>query len=439
MKSRFEREDRSPSRIAPATQAVYALAAGFAIATLALLSACRESVAPGAHAAADDAHMRAAIEERGGADKAQLLEGMRVFSQETFGGNGRTCETCHALGSGTFGLADARERYAKNPHDPLFRAIDSDDGDGKSYDRLLKYGTVRVTIALPPNVKLADDPNATAVTLFRRNLVTHDVAALDPVLMWDGRAPDLPFQAQDAIRTHMQPARAATRAELDAVAAFQKAMLFTSDDMRAYANGGAAPSLPPGRSDAEKRGREFFVAQPVDLKTGHGICAMCHGGPRLDTTTKEIERFFPPVPFVPELPPAGLAAGIRFGFTNVSAENKPGYPVRKWLLEGPGGKWTPFESPDLGIALSYTQIASLPPEFAKYPAFFFSEIFKIPSLRGVARKAPYFHDGSAATLEEAVEHYQRFLHGGFGFLQPQARIELSEQDRADIVAYLKLL
>ncbi|HZH17234.1 MAG TPA: hypothetical protein VE057_22965 [Archangium sp.] len=32
-------------------------------------------------------------------------------------------------------------------------------------------------------------------------------------------------------------------------------------------------------------------------------------------------------------------------------------------------------------------------------------LFKTPSLRDVTRTAPYFHDGSAATLEEVIEHY----------------------------------
>lgn len=74
-----------------------------------------------------------------------------------------------------------------------------------------------------------------------------------------------------------------------------------------------------------------------------------------------------------------------------------------------------------------------------YSPIFLAEIFKTPSLRGVSRKAPFFHDGSARTLDEAVEHYQRFLHGGFGFTNPQAKIELTDKDRADIVAYLKRL
>jgi cytochrome c peroxidase len=34
--------------------------------------------------------------------------------------------------------------------------------------------------------------------------------------------------------------------------------------------------------------------------------------------------------------------------------------------------------------------------------------FKTPTLRDIARSAPYFHDGSAATLEQAVD----FMLGG---------------------------
>src|SRR5205814_9272459 len=33
--------------------------------------------------------------------------------------------------------------------------------------------------------------------------------------------------------------------------------------------------------------------------------------------------------------------------------------------------------------------------------------FKTPGLRGVALTAPYFHDGSAGTLGDVVEHYDR--------------------------------
>jgi cytochrome c peroxidase len=54
--------------------------------------------------------------------------------------------------------------------------------------------------------------------------------------------------------------------------------------------------------------------------------------------------------------------------------------------------------------------------------------FKTPTLRALAARAPYFHNGTAATLEEVVRHYERFL--GFVFTNKQ---------RDDLVAFLEAL
>ncbi|MGA9521969.1 MAG: c-type cytochrome, partial [Myxococcaceae bacterium] len=65
--------------------------------------------------------------------------------------------------------------------------------------------------------------------------------------------------------------------------------------------------------------------------------------------------------------------------------------------------------------------------------------FKVPSLRNVAVTAPYMHDGSLATLEDVVEHYAR---GGQGHPNTEATIhplELSAEDKADLVAFLRSL
>jgi cytochrome c peroxidase len=35
--------------------------------------------------------------------------------------------------------------------------------------------------------------------------------------------------------------------------------------------------------------------------------------------------------------------------------------------------------------------------------------FDNPSLRGIARTAPYFHNNTAATLEDVLEHYKQFF------------------------------
>ena len=70
--------------------------------------------------------------------------------------------------------------------------------------------------------------------------------------------------------------------------------------------------------------------------------------------------------------------------------------------------------------------------------------FKIPQLRGVRHTAPYFHDNSARTLEDVVEHYRRFFlivsdADGPDNPEEQPLIVLTDQDKKDIVAFLKLL
>jgi mono/diheme cytochrome c family protein len=54
--------------------------------------------------------------------------------------------------------------------------------------------------------------------------------------------------------------------------------------------------------------------------------------------------------------------------------------------------------------------------------------YRTTPLRGLATHAPYFHDGSAATLADVVEHYDRLMTLG-----------LSASQKADLVAYLKTL
>ncbi len=56
-------------------------------------------------------------------------------------------------------------------------------------------------------------------------------------------------------------------------------------------------------------------------------------------------------------------------------------------------------------------------------------VFRVQSWRNVAMTAPYFHDGSAATLEEAVAIMARVQLG----------LTLSKRDIADIVAFLETL
>jgi cytochrome c peroxidase len=63
--------------------------------------------------------------------------------------------------------------------------------------------------------------------------------------------------------------------------------------------------------------------------------------------------------------------------------------------------------------------------------------FKTPTLREIARTAPYMHDGSLATLEDVIEHYNK---GGIPNPQLDEEIfplKLSDQDKADLITFLK--
>jgi len=87
-------------------------------------------------------------------------DGKHLFERETFGGNGRTCVTCHSAATGTISPEDAQRRFNANPKDPLFLHDGSDDGQGHGVSRMLTDATVLVEIPLHPNVSLADDPAA---------------------------------------------------------------------------------------------------------------------------------------------------------------------------------------------------------------------------------------------------------------------------------------
>lgn len=54
--------------------------------------------------------------------------------------------------------------------------------------------------------------------------------------------------------------------------------------------------------------------------------------------------------------------------------------------------------------------------------------FKPPILRGLASRAPYFHNGAAATIEDVVNYYDTILSAHF-----------TDQDRADLAAFLRAL
>jgi len=65
--------------------------------------------------------------------------------------------------------------------------------------------------------------------------------------------------------------------------------------------------------------------------------------------------------------------------------------------------------------------------------------FKTPTLRGVAERAPYMHDGSLATLEAVVEHYDRGGNPRPSLSPDIFPLHLTEQEKADLVAFMRSL
>ena len=65
--------------------------------------------------------------------------------------------------------------------------------------------------------------------------------------------------------------------------------------------------------------------------------------------------------------------------------------------------------------------------------------FKTPGLREITRRSPYMHDGSLATLEQVIEHYDR------GGIERPSRSDLikslglTAQEKADLVAFMNTL
>jgi len=352
-------------------------------------------------------------------------DGKRLFERETFGGNGRTCSTCHTSATGTMSPTDAQKRFNANARDPLFVHDGSDDGNGKGASRMLKDATVLVEISLPANVSLADDPTARSVVVRRGIPSTLNTPALDRVLMMDGRQPDLASQAASAIAGHAQAKRTPTDAEIRGITDFEATddAFFSSPALREFAHGGAAPQLPQGHTAAEQRGRRFFedVSDLQDFK--HGACGACHSGPMLNETN---ELLFA----VGKVP-----VHTRFQSVRVSELNDAHNPMHEYVFTNPDGTTTRLMSPDPGRAL-ITGIGKESGLFDNVNAF------KIPTLWGVSRTAPYFHDNSARTLEDVVAHYNKFFDVATDPDGPGPKgplVVLTQDDQADIVAYLKLL
>ena len=365
-------------------------------------------------------------------ERRDVKEGKDIFFHDTFGGNGRTCGTCHTAKTGTISPEQIQQLAKTDPDNAIFRPIDSDDGVGNSYTRLMKNATIRITLPLPPNIRYHDNPSLRTFTVFRSTPTTINSSLFptnDPTggnLMWDGRDANLQAQALGAVHAHDQNTIEPTSHQLDLVATFEQT-LFSNYQIERFANGGPPPTLPAGHTDSEKRGRAFF--EPG------GACASCHSGPMLNQSLADNPTFVPPGQEFNTVF-AGFEDGLGFP-PRADAPN----PVINWDMDCTADGFFCNTCTFFGGTLvndtdgtdGYCTIAMPDPGEAipkANPDFFL--FFKTPSLWGVKNTAPYFHDNSEATLADVMKHYDKFLTVFTG-------TGLTAQDQQDLVNYLQLL
>ncbi len=168
------------------------------------------------------------------------------------------------------------------------------------------------------------------------------------------------------------------------------------------------------RGDRAAMARYPLLAQRgLAIFVGSGNCTMCHGGPRLSHG----EFHDVGVPFF--VAPGRVDPGRHGGIEKLTAS-------RYNLL----GEFN--DDPTRATAMSTRHVAAAHRNFGE---------FRVPSLRNVARTAPYMHDGSLPTLRAVVRHYSNLdenrLHAdGERILRP---LGLDKYDVDALVAFLESL
>ncbi len=443
-------------------------------------------VASGASAVSDDPNIS---ENPEGLAKTISTNGAVKLTGAFFkdlGTNGRKCVTCHQPDEGwSVSVAGIRQRfYDTDGKDPIFRLVDgsnspkayvnSIDDRYRAYNMLLNHGLVRVERPIPSNAEFTlssvDDPyhyaSANGLSLFRRPLPSTNLRFISTV-MWDGREvnPATPMtiansadtnrnillaslgsQAQDATTGHAQAAKNLSAAQQQDIVDFElglsTAQIWDKDAGHLHADGAmGGPKVienlnfyiglndnvndPMGPFDASAmtlydawdgsknndrasvaRGQALFNTKPIVITgvaglndnayfgspaTLTGSCTTCHNTPDAGNHS--------------------LAIALNIGLTD-AIRRTPDMPLYTLKNNATGVK---IQTTDPGLALSTGKWKDV-------------GRFKGPVLRGLASRAPYFHNGFAADLGAVVDFY----HDRFG-------VTFTNKEKKDLVNFLKTL
>lgn len=397
---------------------------------------------------------------------------------KNLGTNGRTCASCH-VPSAAWGITppELQARFdATQGTDPIFRRVDGAncpsadvstlDARRSAYSQLLEKGLIRVSLNVPASADFqiiaVDDPYHCPQTtqsqpaLYRRPLPSTNLPFLTTV-MWDGRESfpgrsvneNLHHQALDATAGHAEGLTGPTEDQLQEIVTFESTIYTTQQIDRgagtlSAAGGqggthalakqdfylgindvlGADPQGKPfdssaftifkqweGSPDPHKaaiaRGEGLFNNFPITitgvsglndlpgLSTVNGTCTTCHDTPNVGNHSV----------------PLAINIGIT-DFPAVGGLDVAGLPVYTVQCINSGRT---VQVTDLGRAMITGKCSDVGKT-------------KGPVLRGLSARAPYFHNGGAKTLLDAVNFYDARFH-----------LALTDQQKSDLVAFLKAL
>jgi cytochrome c peroxidase len=366
----------------------------------------------------------------GGEPCAAVIRGLFAFlDRDLHGldGNGRSCNDCHmvteqfrltpAAVESRFQLLQKRRRHNRNADDPLFRPIDADDfrinGEQASdYSNLRQNALIRIVFALPPNIQLIDpatnqpsDESTVDVWRMVPGVTDLKLSGADGLNPWprgpnpaggyqlDGRVLTLQDQALGALLNHAQVQNPPPQRLLDDLSSFQR-VLFTNGRVRTLAEAieqgvTPLPDADPALNAVEQQGKAVFIRS----------CAQCHGGPGQSTTQPPVVRYHDISSQCPR--PIDTVTPARWNFQ--ACPPRLARNARTYEITLPTGAKIRRTSSDPGRAL-LTGFAGVGP-----PAADDWNKLDVIGLRGLRNTAPYFHNNSAATLEEVVDHYIEFF------------------------------
>ncbi|HXU71100.1 MAG TPA: hypothetical protein VN947_17320 [Polyangia bacterium] len=383
-----------------------------------------------------------------------------------FGTNGRTCGTCHKPNQGwSFTPAAAS---ALPSSDPLF-VLDGSDclapgqpnpNPSTSSTALLRNGLIRVEIAIPSTAdyKLVSytDPlhcpsnpvTTHTLRMYRRPLPSANSAFLTTV-MWDGREPSLSSQANDATLGHAQATSGLSDTQRNSIVAFESDTYNAQSSIGNYklatgsTNGGSdyllstvVPGFFAGINDSLSPGFSPIVFTLYAKWEPNGSPSAALTG--LTSSIGRGEKLFNTRTFTISGVP-GLNDGpapASFSGTCGTCHDTPNVGNHSLPLALDIGVTAPNPvGLDVSLLPTYTfrsgsqQITVTDPGRGLITGKF-ADLGKTkgPILRGLAARAPYFHNGSAPDLATLVNFYDaRFTIG------------LSDSEKADLVAFLGAL